>query len=223
MMMLVPVPGFGPGVLHAVGNLCWYVDSQVFQHHSWSYGPSGGFDPEGILGTIPSIATVLFGVLTGYFLRSGRPTAAKPAPMFIAGFAMVLAGMIADQWLPINKNLWTSSFALFMGGWALVCFTALYWVIEVEKLASWTMPLRVLGMNAITLYVFSELFVTFLGIIPPGSSDDPARSLHGEAYSALLRLLGQAQNASLAYAIIVLGITWCLGWLLWKKKVFIRV
>jgi predicted acyltransferase len=223
LVMLVPVPGFGPGVLNPVGSLCWFVDSSILKGHTWIYAPAEGFDPEGVVSTIPALATTLFGVLTGWFLRSDRPRVEKPAPMFVAGFAMVLAGVVAGVWLPINKNMWTSSYALLMGGWALVCFAAFYWVIEVKNRAGWTTPLVIFGMNAITLYVLSELTATLLEVITTGSSAGAPLSLHAQVYSALFAPIPGPANASLAYAVAFDAVMFAAGWIMWKRKWFLRV
>jgi predicted acyltransferase len=223
MVMLIPVPGFGPGVLKPVGSLCWFVDLSLLKGHTWIYAPAEGFDPEGIVSTIPALATTLFGVLTGYFLRSDRPGVEKPAPMFVTGFAMVLAGVAADMWLPINKNMWTSSYALLMGGWALVCFATFYWIIEVKTRAEWTKPLVIFGMNAITLYVLSELSATLLEVITTGSSAGAPVSLHAQVYSALFAQIPGPANASLAYALAFDAVMFAAGWIMWKRKWFLRV
>ncbi|HEY6953581.1 MAG TPA: heparan-alpha-glucosaminide N-acetyltransferase domain-containing protein, partial [Bacteroidota bacterium] len=117
----IPVPGFGAGFLQPTGNLLWYVDSTVFRGHTYVYAPSAGFDPEGLISTLPAISTTLFGVLTGHWLRSARSMEEKTAWMFVYGLAMVTLGLIFDNWIPINKNMWTTTYSLFTGGWALVC------------------------------------------------------------------------------------------------------
>lgn len=219
-VMLVPVPGFGPGVLTPVGSLCWYVDSSLLKGHTWIYAPAQGFDPEGIVSTIPAIVTTLFGVLTGCWLRSERTPEAKVSAMFVTGFALVLSGVVANVWLPINKNMWTSSYTLLMGGWALVCFATFYWIIDAKGHSSWTTPLRIFGMNAITLYVLSELLATVLDITTLGAS---TVSLHARIYSDLFAPLFRPTDASLAYAVAFVAVMFLVGSVMWKKKWFLRV
>ena len=151
MIMLIPVPGYGAGFLEPTGNLCWYIDSNLLAGHTWSGAPAPGFDPEGILSTLPAIATTLFGVLTGHWLRSERSKEEKTAWMFVSGNLLLLAGAILDMWLPINKNLWTSSYSVFMAGWALVCLAMFYWLIDVKGYTKWSKPFVIYGMNAITV------------------------------------------------------------------------
>ncbi|MEK9136743.1 MAG: DUF5009 domain-containing protein, partial [Bacteroidota bacterium] len=102
LVKLIPVPGYGAGILEPLGSLCWYIDATLLSGHTWSGAPVPGFDPEGILSTIPAITTTLFGVLTGHFLRSSYTKEEKTAWMFVAGNLLLLVGAILDMGLPIN-------------------------------------------------------------------------------------------------------------------------
>ncbi len=115
MMRFIPVPGIGAGVLEPGQNFAAWVDSHFLSGHMWSYY-DGEWDPEGIVSTIPAIATTLFGVLTGQWLRSSLPERRKVAGMVCAGVVLLIAGYILDRWLPINKSIWTSTFSIFMAG-----------------------------------------------------------------------------------------------------------
>ena len=157
-MALIPVPGYGAGVLEPKGNLCWYIDSNIFGRHTWSGAPVPGFDPEGIFSTLPAIATTLFGVLTGHLLRSPRSKDDKVILMFVAGDVLLFAGVVMDNWLPINKNMWTSSYAVFMAGLAMNVLGLLYWVIDTKGYQRWAKPFAIYGLNAITMFVLAGLF-----------------------------------------------------------------
>ena len=220
---LIPVPGYGPGVMDPVGSLCWYVDSHLLAGHTWVWAPAPGFDPEGIVSTLPSIATALLGVMTGRFLRSERSKEVKTAEMFVTGWVMVLAGVIADIWLPINKNCWTSSFSVFMGGLALVCFATIYWLMDVQHKARWLEPFKAFGLNAITLYVVSELLATLLGVITVAQADWRAQSLHDWIYAGAFVPYFSPANASLAFGLVYVALHFALGMLMWKKGWIIRV
>jgi predicted acyltransferase len=220
---LIPVPGYGPGVMDPVGCLCWYVDSHLLAGHTWVWAPAPGFDPEGIVSTLPSIATALFGVMTGRFLRSERSKEVKTAQMFVAGWVMVLAGVVADIWLPINKNCWTSSFSVFMGGLALVCFATVYWLMDVQHKARWLEPFKAFGLNAITLYVVSELLATLLGVITVAQADGRAQSLHDWIYAGVFVPYFSPANASLAFGLVYVALHFALGTMMWKKGWIIRV
>src|SRR5206468_8715095 len=119
LMMLVPVPGHGAGTLEKEGNLAQYMDDFVLNGpiigtHVWKSAKT--WDPEGIISTLPAIASCLFGIMTGHLLRSKLTPEVKTAWMFVAGNLLMFAGLVMDIWLPINKNLWTSSYSVFMAG-----------------------------------------------------------------------------------------------------------
>jgi len=223
LVKLVPVPGYGPGIMNPVGCLCWYVDSNLLAGHTWVYAPAPGFDPEGIVSTLPSICTTIFGVLTGLYLRTDRTRETKSAEMFVAGYIMVLAGVVADMWLPINKNCWTSSYAIFMGGWALVCFSTVYWLIDVRGMGRFLEPFRIFGLNAITLYVVSELLGTLLWVITLQQADGKVLTLHDQIYGSLFAPFFSPANASLAFALVYVFLHFVLGWVMWKRGWIIRV
>ncbi|HEX8089944.1 MAG TPA: DUF5009 domain-containing protein, partial [Blastocatellia bacterium] len=133
LMKLVPVPhDYVQSVVERGGNvekeanLAAYIDNTLLHGHMWSQTKT--WDPEGLLSTVPAIATVLLGVLAGYWIKSNRTPKEKTLGMLIAGAAGVAAGQIMDIWFPINKNLWTSSYVVFAAGMALLFLALCYWL-----------------------------------------------------------------------------------------------
>jgi predicted acyltransferase len=222
-MKLIPVPGYGSGVLQPVGNLCWYIDSSLFAGHTWAWAPAPGFDPEGLLSTLPSITTTMIGVFTGRWLRGDRPKEEKTVWMFVAGFALVLVGVVCDMWLPINKNLWTPSFAAFMGGWGLVCLAMFYWIIDVKNHAGWAKPFVIFGMNAIAMYVFSELLAVALWMVPAVGPTGARITLHDVVFTGFFAPLADPRNSSLLFALVFVLLCYLLSYFLWRKRWFIRI
>jgi len=136
LLKFFPVPGYGAGHIdEAVGNLAWWIDAHVLAGHTWSGAPAPGFDPEGIFSTLAAIATVVLGAWAGRILRAPVAGEVRAARLLGAGVALMGAGLIWDLWLPINKDLWTSSFALFMAGASSVGLAVFYWVIDVRVAA----------------------------------------------------------------------------------------
>lgn len=122
LMALVPVPGYGAGVLEKEGNFSQFIDNLLLNGpligtHVWK--SSGTWDPEGIVSTLPAIATCLFGVLTGHLLRQPWSPAVRTSWIFTGGSVLMFAGQLMHLWLPINKNIWTSSYSVFMAGLAM--------------------------------------------------------------------------------------------------------
>lgn len=145
IMRFIPVPGVGAGVYEPGRNFATYVDSLVFPR----YVPPS----QEIVAVISGVPSTLFGVLTGHWLQSTHSQEEKTAWMFVVGNLLILLGVILDMWLPINKNLWTSSYSIFMAGWALVCLAVFYWLIDVKGYKRWAAPLVIFGMNAIAVFV----------------------------------------------------------------------
>ncbi len=219
---LIPVPSYGSGIYQPVGSLCWFVDSSLLSGHTWIYAPAPGFDPEGIVSTIPAIATVIFGALTGQWLRSARSVFEKTCGMFVTGFAMLLMAVVMDVWLPINKNMWTSSYAVLMGGWALVCFATFYWIIDVKGFSRFSSAVEIFGKNAITLYVLSELLATLLWVVTVTDASGKSVPLQTWLYSYCTPLFNPA-NASLAFAVAFVLLMYAAGWVMWRRKWFLKV
>jgi predicted acyltransferase len=225
IMRFVPVPGYGvPGrdipFMDPDRNLAAWLDRKLLMGHLYNVTR----DPEGILHTIPAIGTTLAGVLTGHWLRSVKSQAAKAWGMFLVGIVGLCAGLLWNRWFPIIKNLWTSSFVLFTAGFALVFLALLYWILEIRQWrGAWTMPILVLGMNAITAFVADAV------VYGPGYSFN-AKGPNGtsmpwhEAAQAYLESFGlSTPTASLIYSLAALSFCWFLLWLLWRKRVFIKV
>ncbi len=223
LVKLVPVPGYGAGVLEPIGSLCWYLDSTLLHGHTWAGAPAPGFDPEGIVSTIPAIVTTLLGVLTGHWLRSTRSPEEKTVWMFVAGNALLLLGAILDMWLPINKNLWTSSYTIFMAGWALVCFAAFYWLIDARGYTRWARPLVIYGMNAIAAFFLAGIIGRLFGLIRWEQADGSTISLKSYIFEHFFLPLASPINASLLFAIGFLLLIYLFVWALWKKKWFLKV
>ena len=225
LLRFLPVPGFGvPGhdipFMDPDRNIVAWVDRKLFAGRLYN----GTRDPEGLLSTIPAIGTMLMGVLTGHWLRSDQGPATKAFRMLCVGIPALAAGLIWNRWFPINKNLWTSSFVLLTGGFALIFYAFFYWALEIKKWRGiWTMPLLVFGMNAIAGFVADSL------VYGPGYSftvKNPSGGTlmwHEAAQAWLLSLGINPANASLIYSVAALLFCWVLLWLLWRKKIFFKV
>ncbi len=212
LMRLVPVPGYGvPGydipLLHPDANLSAWLDRKLMAEHLYERTR----DPEGILSTLPAIATVLCGVLTGQWLRSTRTQRQKVFGMLGLGISGIVAGQLWNIWFPINKKLWTSSYVLFTAGFALVCLAACYWVMDVrQRRGWWTRPFLIFGTNAIAAYVISEFLGGFL-------------SWKEIAFQHTFVHLAPPRLASLLYSLTVVGLCFLPVWWMYRKRIFLKV
>ncbi len=157
-MMLIPVPGFGAGVLTPEGNVAGYVDRVLLpgKLHRIVY------DPEGLLSTIPAIGSALIGVFAGQLLRNEKLSSVKKGIFITAsGMALLAAGLLWDIVFPFNKNMWSSSFVLFAGGWSMMLFALFYFIIDVAGFKKWSMPLVWVGCNSILIYVAAHGVANF--------------------------------------------------------------
>jgi predicted acyltransferase len=219
LMALVPAPGGIAGDLSPQGNLAAWLDRTLLAGHI--YRPH--YDPEGVLSTIPAIATTLLGVVAGLWLQSAEPPARKVSGLVAAGFAGVLAGYAWNAVFPINKALWTSSYVALTAGLAALLLAACYWIIDVRGWRWWTRPFVILGVNAITLYLLSGLLADTLGVVRVSAGDGQTTSLGGWLYANYFAPLAAPRNASLLYALAHLALLFLvLAWM-YRRRLFLRV
>lgn len=221
LMTRVPAPGFAAGDMSKEGSLASYVDRAIFGAHIWKQGRV--YDPEGLLSTIPAIATTLLGVLTGQWLRVKSSPYEKVAGMFAAGMCCVVIGWAWHAFFPINKSLWTSSYVLFAGGLGLQLFAFCYWLIDIKEYRRWAKPFVVFGVNAIALFVGSGLMARLMGLIMVPGADGAKVALKTWIYNNLFLSWAAPINASLAFAIAFILLWLGLMWLLYRRKIFIKI
>ncbi len=219
LMKLVPVPGYGAGVLGKDGNLAAYVDNLLLHGHTWK--PT--WDPEGIISTLPAISTTLFGVLTGHWLRSEKTPLEKTAGLFVFGNIGLLLGVIMDIWLPVNKNLWTSSYSVFMGGMALQFLAMFYWLVDVRGHKKWVKPFVIYGMNAIAVFFLSSFFARILTLIRVSVADGKDVALKTSLYQNVFLPLAGPLNGSLLFAISYVLLWLGLMTILYRRRIFIKI
>ncbi|HEX9972429.1 MAG TPA: DUF5009 domain-containing protein, partial [bacterium] len=224
LIKLVPVPGHGAGVLEPLGNLVWYLDSHLLAGHTWKFAPAPGFDPEGILSTLPAIATVMFGIFTGDWIRSPREHYEKVAGLFVFGILGLVLGEILKGWLPINKNLWTSTYSIFMAGMALIFLAMCYWFIDIKGYKKWSKPFIIFGSNAILVYGLSSLIAKLTVIINVTNVDGSKMLLKTYMFQNwFASWAGNNQFGSLLYPIAYLIIWLGLMYILYRKNIFIKI
>jgi predicted acyltransferase len=280
LMRFVPVPGFGiptrdMPILDPDRNLAAWFDRHAVNflqrtiHAGRLYNRTR--DPEGLLSTLPAIATTLLGAVTALWIRSGKllsePNTASSRPeathlaaategpretpltqtartfqtptparilagLISAGVLGLLAGLLWNLAFPINKNLWTSSYVLFAAGWAWLLLAALYWLIDIRhfnetKAGKWfTWPWLVFGSNAIAAFCVSEfLVINLIWIKIPhtiGPNGQPVSAWFW-LYHTLFAANGSTKNTSLAFALAFVAVCFIPNWLLWRKRIFLKI
>jgi len=232
-MLLVPVPDVNgvvvAGALEPGRDLGAYIDRIFLTGHMWV--KSKTWDPEGLFSTIPALTSMLFGVLLGHWLAADTSRAEKTVWMMIAGLLCLLIGAIIDVTLmPINKSLWSTSYAVFMTGWGLLVFACFYWLIDGsdstrlrERSQKWFLPLTIYGMNALFIFAFSGLVAKMLGFIKFAGDDDKLLSLKAILYAPIKASSLAPVNQSLLFALLFNLMMFMIGWFMWKRKWFIKV
>jgi predicted acyltransferase len=215
VMTLVPVPGYGRGDLGPEGNLAAWLDRAVLGPHIWR--AARVYDPEGILSTVPAVATTLLGVLAGRWTQSARPQRVIAGGLALAGAIGVVLGAAWGVWFPLNKALWTSSYAVLTAGLALLVFAACGWAIEFRGWRRWAGPFVVLGVNALALFFLSTLVAHVLTLIHVGDG-----RLQPWIFERAFAPWASPINASLAYAVAYLLVWWGVMWLLYRAGVRLR-
>ncbi len=221
LMTFVPVPGYGAGHLGKDDNLGAYIDRTLMGGHLW--GESVTWDPEGFLSTIPAIASLLIGILAGEWLRSDRRAARKSLGLAAAGLALLIAGRLLHPYFPINKNLWTSSFVLFTGGFAMLALAACYWIVDVRAWRAWTAPFLVFGMNAILAYALAAIVSEVSTDFEFGGPGGHQTTVHGWLYERFFVPHAGPVNASLAFAVFFVLVIFLLLWPFYRGKLFLRL
>ena len=160
ILYLVPVPGFGAGVITPEGNITAWFDRHFLpgKLHRVVY------DPEGLLSTLPAIASALLGVLCGQYIRSSAQkgfTTIQALHLSVTGLALLLGGWLWGQLFPVNKILWSSSYVLVAGGWSMMGLALFYFIIDVKGYRMWSRPLVWIGTNSILIYVAAHGLVNF--------------------------------------------------------------
>lgn len=217
LMTLIPVPGLGaPDIDDPGGHLSAWIDRAVFGDHVWQYAKV--YDPEGLLSTIPALATTLFGVFAGLLLTSGFAPVERVARLFVMGGLLVCAGFVWGWFFPINKPIWTSSYAVFTAGLAMCGLALCSWFFDLRDNPRVATFFTIYGVNAIALYVGSGVLARTVAYVDVDGV--PLKQLiHGHLFASWL----PPYAASLAYAL-----TWIGGWFLvlawmYRRRIIIKV
>lgn len=234
LLRWVPVPGAGmPGrdipFLDQDMNLVAWLDRHLMPYHLYEDWTTHNLrDPEGLLSDLPALGTTLLGLLTGLWLRSQRAVKTKAAGLVAGAAACMAAGYLWSVWFPLNKKLWTSSYVLVAAGWSLAAFALMYWLVEQKgwgrqgagKRLLW--PWLVFGSNAITAYMISELLPGALDLFhftAGGRPESPLDSWH----ALLAAFIPDRAWSAFAYSVSFAALCFIPVWILYRKKIFIKV
>ncbi len=200
-----------PGLLHN------WIDEQVLGNHLYGHRP----DPEGILSTLPAIATVLLGVLVGHWLQSGRSREEKAAGLFFAGVLAIGVGLLMNKGFPINKKIWSSSYVVYTAGLASCGLAICYWLIDIHGIRRWAWPFRVFGTNAIVVYFASSIGARIL--VHRWQVEGGELVLKSWVYEHWYLSWMDGKFASLAYALSYVTLWLLLMIPLYRRRIFVKI
>ncbi|HER43810.1 MAG TPA: DUF5009 domain-containing protein [Candidatus Eisenbacteria bacterium] len=220
-MEWIPFPGGTAGLYERGNNLASWIDGRLLAGHMWAVTKT--WDPEGILSTVPAVSTTLLGLLAGRWLTGDRQPRDKAVWLIAGGAAAAAAGSLWHLAMPINKSLWTSSYALFTAGLASAGLGALHWLADARGWKRWTMPARVLGVNAIAAYVLAGVAARLLHLVTIAGPGGEPVTLEVWIYDTLFASWLGGLNASLAYAAAFVIAVWLCMLPLYRARVYIKI
>ena len=204
-------------------NIVRMFDIQLVGEKHMYQGYGLPFDPEGFLSSFPSVATVLLGYLTGQLIQSSQTNMQTIKKLLIIGAVLIVAGLLWDMEFAINKPIWTSSYVLYTGGWAMVVLAVLLYIIDEKELKGWIAPIVHFGTNPLFIYVFSGLYIsTILAINVPSPNGDEV-SIYRYIYEFVCVPIAGNMNGSLLFAVGHIVFFWAICYVLYKKKIFIKI
>jgi predicted acyltransferase len=201
------------------GHLNDWIDVKLLGQHLYSARP----DPEGLLSTLPCIAQVLLGILAGTWLHQARTQWEKFLGMIAAGVVLVLVGLLWDNWFPLNKKLWSSSYVVYTVGCGLIGLAGCYYLNDIRGWRLWSRPFAIFGTNAILVFFGSGLGARIMGMIT-WQVEGKTVSLKGWIYtSGFESLFDPGKTASAAFAIAYIVLWLAITWPLYRNKIFLKV
>lgn len=222
LMTLIPVPGYGTASLDPETNLGAWLDRLILgTDHLWSQ--SRTWDPEGLFSTLPAIGTGMLGIFAGIWLRADTGAYRKVNGLLVGGVALIVLGQVWGMAFPINKKIWTSSFVLYTGGLAFLFLGICYYLNDVLKWKTWSKPFAIFGVNALFVYVLSGLVAKLLYLIKLPQAGEESISLQSWLYQSVYLQALDGKAASLAWALSFVLLMFIPCWILYRRRIFIKV
>jgi predicted acyltransferase len=224
LMTLVQVPGIGEPNFEKGTNLAAWVDSVLLPNHM--YVETKTWDPEGVLSTLPAIASGIIGLLIGGLLNSNSTKIEITKKMIAYGVLMAILGFVWGYIFPINKSLWTSSYVLYTSGLAILCLSITYFIIEIGDLKKWTKLFLIWGVNPMIVFFFSGIIPRILSMIELQNPEIESEKINLQNYMYKFWIAPHFENpmnASLAGALVYVTIWSFILWIFYKNKLIFKV
>jgi predicted acyltransferase len=210
----IPTPGAGKVMLEPGVNIVAWIDSKFLPGRMWR----GTWDPESLLTTVTSVVSCITGMLAGRLMRSDKDPAEKVNYLMTGGVFLAVIGYFWGLVFPVNENLWTSSFVLVTSGFASLLFGAFYFLVDIKGKTWGTRPGIIFGANAIAIYFLADVWALIFYEAKIGGV-----SLNDRFVAGLSSAGADARLASLLYALLFVGINFIPAWILYRRKIFIKL
>ena len=221
ILAFIPALDNSDGIFSKAGNFGAYVDRLIITPAHLHKGSGNTSDPEGLFGTLPAISSILFGYLTGAWLKVQSVTSRTSTNLLMFGLAAVVIGLLWNGIFPINKKMWTSSFVLFTTGAGLISLAACYELVDVRKYRKWFKPFEILGLNAIFIYVASIVLIKLIMVNQIGSGKQ-AKSIYEWLNNSLFGWAGDL-NSGVLFAIATVLLWLGVAYLMYRRNWFLKI
>jgi predicted acyltransferase len=224
VMALVPIPGIGAANFNMNTNLAAWLDNALLPGHLWVYTKT--WDPEGILSTVPAIATGISGLLIGQFINRPLPKLEIIKKMIIVGIAIIVLGLLWNVFFPINKSLWTSSYVLYTSGLAILNFALLYYIIDVANYKKGFTLFLIWGINPMVVFFFSGIIPKVLRSIEFKNPVTADKQINLQEYfysSCIVPFFNNPKSASFTFALVNVMVWSFILWFFYRKKLIFKV
>jgi len=211
---------FGNGFEPGGDNILAIIDQKILglSHMFEEFG----LDPEGILSTIPAISHVLIGFWCGKILMETKDNTQRMLDLFIIGVSLAFAGYLLSYGCPVNKKIWSPTYVLVTCGMGAAFLSLLIWIIDVKKYKRWCTPFESFGVNPLFIYVLAGVMATIAESIYITIKDNVI-SIKDYSYEYILTPVLGEYSGSLVYALVFVFITWLVGYILYKKEIYIKI
>ncbi len=218
----------GSGYEFSENNVLYIVDNAVLGPNHLYSDTVGGvtlhLDPEGLLSTLPSIAHCLIGFWCGLMIMGTTDNRERITKLFILGTILTFAGFLLDYGLPISKKIWSPTFVLTTCGLASSLLGLLIWIIDIKGKKKWCRFFEAFGVNPLFMYVLGALLSQIIGLIKFARPDGTVTTIKSIVYRDwLVPMCGDDTLASLVFALLFVCFNWIIGYILYKKKIYIKI
>jgi predicted acyltransferase len=211
LLFFYPVPGCDRGALTTSCNFPGYLDRIVLDGFRWNDATRQ--DPDGLGTVLPATTSVLFGVLAAWVVQRESRQTRRFVRLAGMGLGLVAAGALLATWIPVNKTLWTTSYAVLTAGVAAASLAVWSSVVEVGHLGRWFRPFEILGLNAVAAYLISQPITNVLKVQVRGAS----------LYSDVLGRVASPAAASMLFAAVALIGVYGVIWLMHRREWYLKL